>query len=895
MSFEFLITQNDYFIIEDTTYEFVRGRTRSGKRVEVIFYGLNPCFFILESDYPELKENFDYNPRVIDTLKWENTDHPVYPSVTKSLYEDPVLLVQTRIPKDVRDSHSGEKRNWKIKSAALCSTILKGKKTFQSDIPFDVNWLIWTGVKSGIRIPSRPDMMMEGYPAYDWKKIAPFDDYETEVKINAIDIETYHMRGDSFDMEDPEKPITAITVQDFSDMIMYQYAFDPEKKLDKKMKEKSFKGAKGTYTRYLYFFPSEKKLLTRFVSDYEKFDADRETAWNSDFDFSYIIKRCKKLSVDPNPLSPFPFKGYKVMARKNKKGKIKPFIKGRTIIDSIEAYKEATKFSGQKHTYSLEAVSNEEIKKGKVKKRTEKGKRLTVGELLRYNFRKFLKYNAIDTELVVLIGKVRSLWSFTEKLRRLVGITADKVFSESILIHTLFVRESMKRGMAFPNRKFGGKHFKGGKVFETTPGLWKDVVAYDFKSLYAYIIWMFNISLETLIKDPTQHTKEYLDTCIRTPNGLYFKSKEEQIGIIPSIIEGLILEGDKAKQDYLKSYNERGRNDPYTKALADIYSAWKAVRNTVYGVLKFYNVLIAAAITSIAREAIITASEYVESIELVNAVSQAFGFFIKVLRLYGDTDSTYNGGIDATNERLMEFIGEWVSDALWSVCEKYNVKENKFIYRAEASYAAWLILEAKKKYSGLKVREYKETVGGGEWKTIEKFEMVGHEKSDISKFGNTAFKEFQKQIVYSAIHDFDLREWISTFMQRCKKLVMSRRIKPFDLAPTKKQSMEIGEYKSIPICARAAEYSNRYLGTNYAVGEKIPHVYVNFVGKRFPQTDIIAIDEEWTHEDLKILGIEVDLKKMFEKQITKKFKPTLDLLGYNVDDLLKGMHQSRLI
>ena len=886
---KFLYNNVKTFIVDDKPYILTRGRKSDGARVNVIFYGFRPRFFVKDDDLEKVKDIASIHPRIVTTFKSKN--------IKKSIFWDDVSVVVTLIPKDVRDSHSNNK--WEKRKKGVTSTVFKGMETFMSEIPFEITFLIWTKVKSGIEIPDEPDKYIMGIPAYNWKRIKPFDDYDTESKVNFLDIETYYFKGDNFDPEKAETPITIISTKNNYTKEITGFCCLPNKTIKEEEYVDEWIGAtKNKYGRKIFFYDGESDMLRGFIDFFIEIDPDILTAWNTKYDFGYIINRCNKIGVDCNRLSPWNklFDKPVMTSAKNI-----PIIFGRDIMDSINVYRERTKFSGEKHFYSLDSVAKDVVGIGKVEKKDKNGKKITTGQmtddpelLLEYNFR--------DTELVELIGNVKTLWTYVEKLRRMLGVPIAKVFSESISMHSLFVRHAMDMGMCFQNRDFKRARkytFKGGKVFDPKPGLYRGVVGFDFKSLYANIIVMFNISPETRIRDPKKYDKEYLDKCIKTPTGLYFKQYSEQEGILPTIVKGLMKEGDRIKEKYLKAFDKYGSKDPYVEGLDEMYSAIKAIRNTVYGVMKFYLIEIADCITAIARLGITEASRYSESKELKEDMINKFENFKEIIRIYGDTDSCYLYGIDPFDEYMMEYVGKKCSNHLGTICKKFNVKENLFIFRAEDSYSSFFLQEAKKKYSGIKVRSYKETVKGGEWRKINnKFVMVGHEKSDISIYGNECFSNLQEQICLSALHDFDIRNYTRSLMNEAKKNIYNRKIPLYKLCPSKKAERDFDTYggtkkdgsrKGVPIHITAAICSNNHLGTRFVRKDKIPYLYV-----KCKFSYVIALPDDWTYEELKEHKIYIDVRRIYDKEIRTKFKPPLRVLGYNIEDIESGKKQMTL-
>jgi DNA polymerase elongation subunit (family B) len=611
---KFLYTNIKQLVRNDEPYLLVRGRGPKGERVEVIFNGFEPRFFALDKDIDDLKHEMDIDTRVRKVMKWKNQNHPVYPDITGTIYKDPASVVLTNIPKDVRDTHDEER-------SGLCETAFKDRETFQSDLRYHHTFLVWTGMKSGVEIPDEPDDYLKEYPVYNWKSITPYDDYVTPTSVLPIDIESHFFHGDGKKSDEYELPITAVSLKMMGSEHMWQYIYNPEKEISGNFITK-LRGATGRdYRHHLKLFRDEKTMLKEFIDKFVELDADINTAWNSNYDFGYIINRCRKIKLKEvkNLSSWNGLVKYSLTVGKNNVS-----IAGRSIIDSLKTYYERTRFSGEKHDYGLDAAGKDSCGAGKIQKVDDKGHKITTGELIQ-DLEKFIRYNAIDTELVELIGERLRLWGYVERFRRRIGCPSQDVFAESTYAHIEYCRRAMMEGMCFINRDYVEETYGGGMVFDPIPGLYDSVTSYDYAALYPSIVEMFNMSLETLV-DPSACTEEYLETCIRTPNGLYFKPKSEIVGFITTIAKEMKEEGYKIKEDGLKAYNEFGPNDPRTEGLDDMYAAIKAARNTIcYGVLKHYNIDIAAAITAIGREAIVTAKEYMESKELLEAIKIGFG------------------------------------------------------------------------------------------------------------------------------------------------------------------------------------------------------------------------------------------------------------------------------
>jgi DNA polymerase-2 len=158
----------------------------------------------------------------------------------------------------------------------------------------------------------------------------------------------------------------------------------------------------------------------------------------------------------------------------------------------------------------------------------------------------------------------------------------------------------------------------GGYVLEPVPGLYRNVLVFDFKSLYPSIIRTFQIDPLGFLPAPRPD-----DDPIVAPNGAAFRRAP---GILPRILDDLFPRREAAKRS----------GDAVTS------NAIKILMNSFYGVLgtpacRFYNPDIANAITGFGRELLLWSKARIE----------ARGRQV----LYGDTDSLFVlSGIEVSAE-----------------------------------------------------------------------------------------------------------------------------------------------------------------------------------------------------------------------------------------------------
>ncbi len=340
-------------------------------------------------------------------------------------------------------------------------------------------------------------------------------------------------------------------------------------------------------------FGNETELLKSFMNHItnENFRPDIFVGWNSTmYDIPYIINRYKRVGGDKfkNALSPFE-QVTQYTAKKKKFGKWEEYeafdIKGITHIDGIDAYQV---FGGrpQQSSYALNHIGEEEVNQKKLEYNESKH----ILETFWDNHQVYIDYNIQDTYLVKLIDdKVR----FTDRIIQtafksrcnfsdVLGTTKqwdiilyNYITSKGMIIPPLVEREKIP--------------YSGGFVRNSLVGSQKWVTTFDFKSMYPYILMVFNMSPETILK-------EFKDGCITTPNRLFFKN--DVIGVIPSMINDLLQDREKFKKLAKEYYDNKELHEYYDVNQYVI----KILLNSLYGALgnrffRYYTTELAEGVT----------------------------------------------------------------------------------------------------------------------------------------------------------------------------------------------------------------------------------------------------------------------------------------------------------
>lgn len=357
---------------------------------------------------------------------------------------------------------------------------------------------------------------------------------------------------------------------------------------------------------WIQWVADEKALLNALIHAVNEYDPDIFIGWNLiNFDFKLLIKRAAIYNLGLRLGRGISHGGEVISWREGIGNQGFVNIAGRVIIDGIDALKTAT---WQFDSFSLEAVAQSLLGKGK---RTEDvdNRLATINYDFIHNKVKLAEYNLQDCTLVLEIFAKTRLLEFLVLRSKLTGLALDRSGGSVAAFINLYLPKLHRAGYVAPNRPAdGGLASPGGYVMSSRPGLYKNVLVLDFKSLYPSIIRTFKIDPLGLIEGLKRPEKS-----IQGYRGALF-SRERHF--LPDIITSLWQQRDQAKveQDAARS------------------QAIKILMNSFYGVLgsggcPFYDPRLASSITLRGHEIMQTTAKWIE----------AQGHTV----IYGDTDSTF--------------------------------------------------------------------------------------------------------------------------------------------------------------------------------------------------------------------------------------------------------------
>ena len=290
-------------------------------------------------------------------------------------------------------------------------------------------------------------------------------------------------------------------------------------------------------------------------------------------------------------------------------GKFRPetlLLPGIVVLDGIDWLKAAFyKFE----RYSLEHVSQQLLGEGKdIQDVDNRGQEIT--RLFQEDKLALARYNLSDCRLVWQIFAKTHLLSFAIARAQLTGLEFGRVGASVAAFNNLYLPHLHRAGYIAPAEPVSdGLESPGGYVMDSIPGLYRDILVLDFKSLYPSIIRTFLIDPLGMILGLAQEPSETVD-------GYRGARFSRQHFILPKLVAKLAQAREQAKQQ---------KDAPLSQAI-------KIIMNSLYGVLGsrgcvFHDARLASSITMRGHWIMQTTKTWIEEL----------GYKV----IYGDTDSTF--------------------------------------------------------------------------------------------------------------------------------------------------------------------------------------------------------------------------------------------------------------
>ena len=472
--------------------------------------------------------------------------------------------------------------------------------------------------------------------------------------------------------------------------------------------------------------PNERAVLQRFFALLDEIDPDVLTGWNVvDFDLTVLQRLCRKhgipfrLGRTADEASIQRDQGFTREARAQ--------APGRMVLDGLALIRGAFI---RLDDYKLETAAQTFLGRGKLL--TGEGRGREIEEAFAHDRQKLVDYNLRDAELVLEILDHQRLVDLAVSRSRLTGMQLDRVGASIASIDFLYLAELHRRGKVAPSvTEHPNAAVAGGAVLDSVPGLFTNILVFDFKSLYPSIIRTFNIDPATYV--PAAEVGGDLRAVIRTPNGACFRREP---GILPELVARLWSERDRA----------RTAGDPLAA------QAIKILMNSLYGVLaattcRFFSPALANAITLTGQHLIHLAVDEVR--RLGRTV------------IYGDTDSLFvaaratgDADVAAEAEQLRRAITDMLVTRLRDDFGVESFLELEF----EKCYRRFFMPEVRQGTGGSKKR-YAGLLGDGDDGRVE---FVGLEA--VRRDWTPLAKRFQRELVERVFHDRPVDAFVREFL-----------------------------------------------------------------------------------------------------------------------------------
>jgi DNA polymerase II len=477
---------------------------------------------------------------------------------------------------------------------------------------------------------------------------------------------------------------------------------------------------------------NEAELCDVFARAIRELDPDVVTGWNViDFDLALLRTKFKKYQI-PMKMGRNDWE-CTLRVQESYFADSKADFPGRQVLDGIHLLKGAFI---KLPDYKLNTAAKEFVGKGKLISGPDRYEELE--QLYEKNPDKLIAYNILDSKLAYQILENSDVLNLAVQRSMLAGMFLDRVNASVASLDFVYISRAMKKGLVVSTSDYGERdeRIKGGFVMASKPGIYKNILVLDFKSLYPSIIRTFHIDPYNFVrkKDMDKYKEDELVT---SPNKAHFKNQE---GILGEILQELWKQRDEAKKQ---------KNTLASHAI-------KILMNSMFGVLanpscRFYNLDIANSITHF--------GQYLN--KLTTKKIEEKGYEV----IYGDTDSVFvNPKTDDPNkaeeigQELQKYINAFYNKHVQEEYHTTNFLELEF----EKNYLKFLMphvrgstIGAKKRYAGMIKKDGKNEI-----------QFVGLEF--VRRDWTDAAKKFQKELYEQVFHEKDPTAYVKDFAKKLK-------------------------------------------------------------------------------------------------------------------------------
>ena len=614
-----------------------------------------------------------------------------------------------------------------------------------------------------------------------------------------VDIETEDMP----DTQLNNKPITCIGFFDNYTNIYHSILVN-KSEIDVRVEQRS--------GHIIYYCPTEYSLLSKFIDLVHELDPDMLIAHNGDrFDFPVIVGRLMVLSVmGYGKMSPLG-----IVKRENLFGEWRTKVAGRILFD----------FLGTKTNYGIKGgirglLDGRDItvKDKDGEDRIVRIKRWSLAYLAQFVGMKkgeyekvqcledMIKYNRQDVEIMVELDKFFNVTEYYHNMQTLIGCPYEATYFNTNMIDIFLLKRFPQ--FVFPTKPQREKgeslepKIKGATVDDPVAGLYEKLYVIDQTSLYPTVVISSHMSPENVRADGD----------IKLGNGICFDSKNK--GIIADAVEFLL----EIRLKYKKMAKEEP--DSHKAQMYGLISdGYKTLLVSFYGALLFkgfrlYDYKVAESIPYMGR----VIKEHVRNICKNN------GYDV----VYGDTDSTFL--VPNKYAVPIDTLVDIINKSFDEFSKNLGMPSHRFHIELDKVFSPIIVADVAKRYVG-----FLEKKGKKIFKSVG-FEAVRRDTAKIT--------EDIQETIFKMILNGNTKNDVVLYINSCKEDIKGGKYRLNELMLPKGFSKAFDKFKVDSPWVRAAEYSNKNLGTRFDQFSDLGIFYIKNVPEGKPYTDVVAIDSE---------------------------------------------------
>jgi DNA polymerase I len=435
-----------------------------------------------------------------------------------------------------------------------------------------------------------------------------------------------------------------------------------------------------------------------------------------------------------------------------------------------------------------------------------------------------------DAYAHAILSTTESFLKFGIALSSLTCMPLDQVLAAAVgyRVDSYLIKEAYKQGHLIPPRSEQAyERYQGAIVLAPEAGLYENVVALDFASMYPNLMILYNLSPDTFVRSGERCD----DASCWTIEGLGYRFRKAPPGLYKNTLTSLI----STRNEIRKKLATEPLSDTDRRILQERERTVKVITNACYGYAgwtgaRWYVPEVAESAAALGRRSI------------TQVIDRCKDTGLSVI--YADTDAVFV----TRDETKVDSLLRWVSESL------------HMDIRAEKNYRRVLFTGAKKRYAGLLTDETLDIVG---------MEVVRGDWSEIAR-------KVQEKVIELVLRDGSPKNAREYTMNSIDELRHGK-VPIQDLIIWKSLTKPIEDYK---VNAPHVEVAKKYLklARELLPGDKVGYVVTKKGTKLY----------EKAQPYFEVTPDQVDTEYYVSSQVVPAAARILEIFGIRQDELLLG-------